>query len=390
MVKLIKLINMLNLFYKCKAKFYFPIKLLFEIFIIIIKKNYSKYPKYLYKFEKETAKKFRSRFALSFSSGTAACFSSILSLGQKKKSLAFVSKLTFPSTIISLLESDYCIEYLDFDVNFNPIFAKLKNDAEPDLIILTHVFGIPVGFNSLEFLRLKYKSAKIIFDCSHAQGAKINDKYLNEYADITFFSIQGAKAISGGEGGVVLTNNEVYYNRMIRLSHPGRLDTAMEKDYAGVSMSLKSRMHPLAAIIANANLEKLDRHNNNLFKKIKSIYSLLSKENLLKLPNIKDINIGGFHYGLPFFSDLDFRKNIFVPIKSYNWPFYEKNNFYSLEVFNSDNFIEKEKKYLEITNFVKENTDIRSKLFFIDLDWIKFNSENYLINQIKNFLKFIK
>jgi dTDP-4-amino-4,6-dideoxygalactose transaminase len=363
-----------------------------KIFFLILTKNFSKYPRYVINFENNIAKKFNSKFALTFSSGSAACSASILSLGHRKNSIAFVSKITFPSTIIALLQCNYNIKYLDCDHNFNPIFDENWNHDNiiPDLVVLTHPFGFPIGNYFLEKLISKNKDVRIIFDCSHAQGAKINNKFLNEYADLTFFSMQGAKAISGGEGGVVLTNHEIYYERMIKLSHPGRLNSKIENEFTGVSMSLKLRMHPLAAVIANESLKKLNKYNSSMNKKINTIYRFISKENSIRLPSNKKLILGGFHYGLPFFSEKDFRRNSFLPIKSYNWPFYEKNDFYSLEVFNSDNFIEKETRYLKITKFEKENSDIRSKLFFIDLDWIKYNSENYIRNNIDNFLKSLK
>ena len=47
---------------------------------------------------------------------------------------------------------------------------------------------------------------------------KYKGKYPNEFADISFMSLQGQKAISGGEGGLILTNSENYYKKMIELN----------------------------------------------------------------------------------------------------------------------------------------------------------------------------
>jgi len=48
-----------------------------------------------------------------------------------------------------------------------------------------------------------------------------------------------------------------------------------------------------------------------------------------------------------------------------------------------------QKKYLEINETTNEN-DLSSKLFFIDLNWIKSNSNSYIIKNIKNLLNSIK
>ena len=115
---------MLNKIYKIFNRLLsIKIKTGIKIFFLVIFNNYSKYPKYVLNFENEVAKKFNSKFSLTFSSGTAAFHSSLLSLGLKKKSLVFISKLTFPSTVISLLKADYQVKYLDYDANLNPMLS---------------------------------------------------------------------------------------------------------------------------------------------------------------------------------------------------------------------------------------------------------------------------
>ena len=66
-----------------------------------------------------------------------------------------------------------------------------------------------------------------------------------------------------------------------------------------------------------------------------------------------------------------------------------KNEFYNLENFNSRDIETLQKKYLEINESTNEN-DLSSKLFFIDLNWIKSNSNSYIIKNIKNLLNSIK
>ena len=61
----------------------------------------------------------------------------------------------------------------------------------------------------------------IIEDCSHAIGGKINMHNVGYKSDFRIFSI-GGKVISGGEGGVLLTNNKYSYNKIISTSHPFR------------------------------------------------------------------------------------------------------------------------------------------------------------------------
>lgn len=381
----------MNFLYRLNKKINFRLFFILKFVYFLIKKNYSKYPSYVIEFEKNIAKFFNSYFAITFSSGSAASLSAILSVKEKPNPIAWVSKLTFPSTIINLLNCNYRIVYLDFDKDFNPIMPYSNNKILPDLLILTHPFGFPVGYKFLIDFKKKFKNIKIIFDCSHTQGARMNNKNLNEYADITFISLQGSKAISGGEGGIILTDNKKYINRMVMLSHPGREKNKISSKLAGVSMSIKLRMHPLAALLANEDLKTIKKNNIELNCKFQLIYELLKKNKSISFPGIKNRNLGGFHYGLPLYLDRIIKKKSYnLPIKSYNWPYYEKNNFYNLGNFHSGSFSEKEKKYLKILKVKRNINDLRSRLLFIDLDWIKLNSVNYIKNNIDNFLKILK
>ena len=96
------------------------------------------------------------------------------------------------------------------------------------LIVITHPFGFIVKPDS--YKNFIADDTKLIYDCSHIHGAKYKGKYPNEFADISFMSLQGQKAISGGEGGLILTNSENYYKKMIELNHPGHLGMSILKN----------------------------------------------------------------------------------------------------------------------------------------------------------------
>ena len=85
----------------------FNILFLVKLFFIILKRNYSKYPFYVKEFEDTLAKKFNSKYALTFSSGTAAFYASIFSLNLDKKSKVLISSLTFPTVIEILKKFDF-------------------------------------------------------------------------------------------------------------------------------------------------------------------------------------------------------------------------------------------------------------------------------------------
>ena len=91
---------------------------------------------------------------------------------------------------------------------------------------------------------------KLIEDCSHAHGASFDGNKIGSFGDISCFSLQGAKAIAAGEGGIAVTDNYDYFLRMSAYGHFNRNEKDfLEKDnlkiYAKTGLSKKLRAHPL-------------------------------------------------------------------------------------------------------------------------------------------------
>lgn len=360
----------------------------------IIFNRYSKYPKYVIDFEKKLADKFSSKYALSFSNGTQAFEASLLSLGLEKGSKILLSKLTFTSTCITILKNGFQPVYLDFDKNLKMILDEdiLKKDISA--IVVTHAFGYTnETYNVKKIKELKPK-VKIIADCSHAHGAKFNNESILNFADISFMSLQGAKAISAGEGGIIFTNSKDLLNTMIQLSHPSRQLIDKENLYLnipGFSKFGKSRIHPIGAILASNDLENLNRKNTLLKLKLNLIYSILKNNKYLYLPTIDVENTGGYHYGIPFFIKKVYFKNEYkkIPIKKYNYLKYDRYHEFS----NPENyykFIVSNDKLIEDLKIESNTNDIRDELYFFDLDWLKKIKIHNLRKEISDFSSFLE
>ena len=320
------------------------LKFLFNLIIAILKKNYSKYPGYVLDFEKSLGKKFNSKYCLSFSSGTAAFYASITALNLKKKSKILISSLTFPTIIEILKKHDFEIYYFELDKNFK-IISKNIDQQSYDLLVLTHPFGFCLDFEYLKnFLN---KDIKIIFDISHSQGGKISNTDHIKFADVSFMSLQGNKAISGGEGGVIFTDAENLYLKMIKNHHPGHIKNDRLKIAGGIN-DLKLRMHPIAAILGKNDLENFDKRNKNLTEKVKLVYKSLSQFNI-QHPFKDTTNVSGFHFGLPFFFKGNLESSI---VKKYNW--YKELSSLNLKNISSGS-----------------NENFFQELYFLDLEWIK-------------------
>lgn len=365
--------------------------LIFKIFKNILLNRYSKYPDYVLDFEKRLADKFSCNYALTFANGTQAFEASLISLKLKKGSNILISKLSFTSTCITILKNGFKPIYADFDKDFKMILDDKILNNEISAVILTYVFGYTNEVQSINIIKKRNPNIKIISDCSHAHGASVDNKNIVNYTDISFMSLQGAKALSAGEGGIAFTNSKYYLNEMIKLSHPSRKlidENNSYIDIPGFAKFGKSRIHPIGAMVADYNLNFLEKKNKSIQKKLSLIYSLLENNKNLYLPQISIKNTGGYHYGIPFFikqnDDLkNFKK---IPIKKYNYLKYENiKEFSNPELY--DQFISS-KNNLKFESSI--NNDIRDDLCFLELGWIKKTSFKNLKKQIKDFSNYLE
>jgi dTDP-4-amino-4,6-dideoxygalactose transaminase len=354
-------------------------------FYSILKKN-TRYPNYLLNFEKEASNYFGSKYALTFSNGTTACTALLYSLGVKKNSKIIISKLTFPSVISSILRIGAIPVYLDFDKDLQ-IKENIANDKilSADFFLVTHVYGIPQKNDIITSILSLNKKLILIEDISHAQGAISNNKIVGTTGEGSFMSMQGDKAVNAGEGGIVFTNSDLVYNRLIYLSHLNR-KTLEDKNLnllSKIGFVGKGRMSPLGAITALSDIKNLHKRNKVIRKKIEIIYEGLKDLKNFYSPKIDNYdNLGGFHFGIPFFCDseslLSNIKNKFK-IVEYNWPildvnehFHDPSKFLNLIYSNNP----------KIENVFAKSNDIRDQLYFFDLKEIINYSEKKIKKRI--------
>ncbi len=386
MLKIRKLVNLL-----IYLKEFFSISNIIssmKIFYYSILKQNTRYPNYLFNFEKKISEYFGSKYALTFSNGTTACNALLYSLGVKKGSRVLVSKLTFPSVISTILRIGAIPVYLDFDKDLqinNNDNHKIQNS---DFFLITHAYGLPQNIDNIRSILNLNKKLILIEDISHAQGAIINNSMVGTIGSGSFMSMQGDKAINAGEGGVVLTNDEDVYNRLIYLSHLNRKTSEDRKInlLSKIGFIGKGRMNPLGAITALSDIKNLHKRNKIIREKIKIIYENLKGLKYIHLPKIdKYENLGGFHYGIPFFCEskttLSNLKNEFK-IVEYNWPNLDLN-----ENFNDpDKFLNLlYDKDLNLEKVFQKSNDLRDQLYFFDLKEIINLNKNKITHKIKIF-----
>lgn len=115
-----------------------------------------------------------------------------------------------PSAIVragcTVVPCDINPDNLQFDLS--KLHSILEDNASDILAICpTHLFGLPASVQQIKDLVKDDKDIAVIEDAAQAMGSSYKGKLLGTEGDIGIFSFARGKAVSAGEGGVIVTNN---------------------------------------------------------------------------------------------------------------------------------------------------------------------------------------
>lgn len=228
-------------------------------------------------FEGKFAKYVGAQYAVAVANGTAALHLCTLALGVKKDDKVITTPITFSA-------SANCVRYCGGEV----VFA----DIDPDNILLdivkvrellesspkgTYKGLIPVDFAGYPVDMEAFRNLAdefglwIIEDACHAPGGYFVDsnekkQYCgNGLADLSIFSFHPVKHIACGEGGMITTNNQELYEKLLLLRTHGitKDPKLMQENHGGWYMEMQTlgynyRMPDVLAALGTSQLSRAD------------------------------------------------------------------------------------------------------------------------------------
>lgn len=256
------------------------------------------------KFEKDVATYCGAQYAVAVNSATSALHVACLAAGLSEGDILWTTPNTFVASANCGL---YCGAKVDF-VEINEKTYNMSVEALEEKLIKAGKEGklpkvvIPVDFagQSCEMERISELAKKygfiVIEDASHAIGGKYKDQKVGScyYADMVIFSFHPVKIITTGEGGMVVTNNKDFANKLSLLrSHAiTRDDTQMQGQsegdwyYQQIRLGFNYRITDIQAALGSSQLKKIDtfvekRHKiaKKYFNELKSLPIILPFQN---------------------------------------------------------------------------------------------------------------
>ncbi len=179
-------------------------------------------------FEKVISDYTGARFAVAVSSGTAGLHLAALAAGVGPGKAILTSPITFVATSNAAIYSGGAPIFADIDphtVNISPELIKKKLAQHPEIRVISpvHFSGLPCDMVSIKRIA-DDAGAVIVEDAAHALGSLYDDGSVVgncKYSLMTVFSFHPVKSITTGEGGVITTNDEEIYRKLLRLRSHG-------------------------------------------------------------------------------------------------------------------------------------------------------------------------
>lgn len=181
-------------------------------------------------FEESVANYTGARYGVAFTSGSTALLAaySVLEVGPKDKFL--VSPNTFIATSSFATERHARCVFIDIDrqtgnLDLENLKLNLEFHSTTGKLIIApvHFAGIAIDMEKLKNL-IKGSNVYIVEDAAHALGSRYpNLQKVGSctYSDMTIFSFHPLKNITTGEGGMVMTNDDELYRRLLLFRNSG-------------------------------------------------------------------------------------------------------------------------------------------------------------------------
>jgi len=235
-------------------------------------------PTKVLRFEENFAKYMGTRFALGVSSGTAALDCAVAGLGIGPGDEVIVPAYTWWSDYTCVVQAGALPVFADIDrtLNLDPRDFERKITPRTKAVIAVHLLGGPCDMDPIMKTARKCGVA-VLEDCAQCIGGSYRGRILGSFGNVSIYSFQVNKIMTSGEGGALVTNDPVIYERAARFHHMGlihgvfldRSGPSRVQTFAGENF----RMNEFTGAVLGAQLSKLDSMLAQLRRNAEAIYN---------------------------------------------------------------------------------------------------------------------
>lgn len=219
-------------------------------------------------FEQTVADYVGAKYAVAISNGTSALHAACFAAGIGPGDEVITTPLTFAASANCVLYCGGTPVFADVDpktYNIDPEDIRRKITDRTKAIIAVHLAGQPCDMDAIHSIAREH-GLIVIEDGAHALGSVYKGKKVGSMSDMTTFSFHPVKPITTGEGGMIVTDNEDFYKKMILFRSHGitRDDSMMTRNdgpwfYQQFDLGYNYRITDIQCALGCSQMKKLDR-----------------------------------------------------------------------------------------------------------------------------------
>lgn len=254
-------------------------------------------------FEKEFAAWSGAKHAIALGNGTLALDVALKALDIGAGDEVIVTPRTFLASVSSVVTAGASPVFADVDANSQNISSEtIASVISPKTkaVIVVHLAGMPADMDPIMTLAKEHGFA-VIEDCAQAHGAKYKGRSVGSIGHVGAWSFCQDKIMTtAGEGGMVITNDEILWRKMWSYKDHGKsYEAVYEREHPPGfrwlhdSFGTNWRMTEIQAVVGRIQLKRMSDWTRARQQNQDKIWSTASHFSALRVPNVKCANCQG-------------------------------------------------------------------------------------------------
>lgn len=256
-------------------------------------------------FEKEFAVWQGTKYALGFSTGTAALEAAMWGCGVGVGDEILCPSLTYWASALPCFNLGATVVFTEVDPEtlcMDPGDIEHRITERTKAIIVVHYCGHPCDMDTILPIARAH-GVKVIEDVSHAQGGLYKGRKVGTLGDVGAMSLMSGKSLAVGEAGMLVTDKEGIYERSIAWGHYDRFDGSLRSEelrpFAKLPMGgHKYRMHQMSSAVGRVQLRHYDERSLEIRRAMNYFWDLLEGVRGIRPhrpPEGSDSTMGGWY-----------------------------------------------------------------------------------------------
>jgi dTDP-4-amino-4,6-dideoxygalactose transaminase len=249
-------------------------------------------------FEKEFAVWSNSKYAIAIGNGTLALDNALKALGVGSGDEVIVTSRTYISSVSSIVNAGAIPIFADISLdsqNITPTSIRSMITKKTKAIVCVHLAGWPCEMDEIMDLANEF-NLHVIEDCAQAHGAKYKGKPVGSIGNIGCWSFCQDKIMTtGGEGGMVTTNDKSLWSKMWSYKDHGKsYEAVYEREHpegfrwVNESFGTNWRMTEMQGVIGRIQLKRMPIWRTNRITNANKIWETAKQCKGLRVPSIPD------------------------------------------------------------------------------------------------------